>query len=182
MAAILKSGRRIEFWNGYITVRHDPNSLFNMQTDTKIIQFGQLNSIMWLKPSLHADWYVAILKKNGRHLEFSNDQLRKPETSTETPFLKGSCVYHYVHDCYYILRLSARQNIFCSLRKKIIILISLVSIMWQKNAHVSLFILFYLYFLYIVDEGVMNHLIPNKQCMLLFLSFSSYICYPYPHS
>ena len=108
--------------------------------------FNSFNWSMWLKLSLHADWYVAILKNNGRHLEFSNDQLRKSETSTETPFLKGSCVYHYVHDCYYILRLSARQNIFCSLRKNNIILISLVSIMWQKNAHVSLFILFYLYF------------------------------------
>jgi len=26
----------------------------------------------------------------------------------------------------------------------------------------------------------MNQLIPNKQCMLLFVSFSSYICLPYP--
>jgi len=51
----LKSGRHIVIINGYLTVRQE------MQTVTKVIQIGPLNSI--LKPILHTDWYVAILNK-----------------------------------------------------------------------------------------------------------------------
>jgi len=60
------------------------------------------------------------------------------------------------------------NQMYCSLRQKMCVKSisdAIMTILFRFN---------------IVDEGVMKHLIPNKQC--LFLSFSSYICLPYPHS
>jgi len=114
------------------------------------------------------------LEKNGCHLEFSNSYFRKFDQKHP---LNMSWMFHAciiictgVMEYYFYL---FHYTIFTIVWDKNVVLRALVTSVWPCDK----------YFLsYIVDDGVMNHLIPNKQCMLLFLSFNSYICLPYPHS
>ena len=63
---------------------------------------------------------------------------------------------------------------------------TIITVVWENNATLtvlvtSLWSCDILLISNIVDEGVMNHLMPNKQCLFLFLPIILYICLPYPH-